>query len=188
MKTCIRPFLFITSFILLFSCGQKISHDKEVAYLTTFTTIMKGTTDTINIFWDQLVEAAESARQNQDLKLDSSYIDRLNKSYQKSTLILSSSIAKLSAVEEIDQEINLKEKTMTHLKNTKALQESALPHVINALSIGLDKLTEEQRESFKKFKEKGGELQAESAELEKLAHEFVDKHKITSEELAKYSL
>lgn len=188
MKTNIRPFIFIASLILLFSCGQKISHDKEVTYLTTFATVMNVTTDTVNVFWNQLVEAAMTARQNQDMKLDSSYIFQLNKSYEKSTATLSSAIAKITAVEELDYEINLKEKTMAHLKNTKLLQESSIPHVISALSIGLGKLTDEQRESFKKFKKTSGELQMESAVLEKLAHDFADKHKITPEELTKYGL
>ncbi|PKP22509.1 MAG: hypothetical protein CVU05_03665 [Bacteroidetes bacterium HGW-Bacteroidetes-21] len=188
MKTNNRVFLFIAGLILFSSCVQPVSHDKEVTYFITIATEMNNTTSIVNDFWHEAFEATKTAQQNQDMKLDSSYINTLNKSYQISTLALSNSIEKLSTVEEIDPSINLKERTLTHLKDIKRLQESALPVVIKLLGTGLGNLTDKERESFEEFKIKGGELQATSDELKKLAFDFQDQHKITGEELAKYGL
>ena len=183
-----KLFFFISSLVLLSSCEQTVSHEQEVNYFVTVKTEMQNTTTIVNNFWHQALEATKVAQQNQDMKLDSGYIDTLNKSYQVSTLALSKSIDKLSTVKEIDQNINLKERTLTHLKDTKTLQESALPEVIKVLSSGLGNLTDQERESFMKFQSNGRKLQAVSVELEKLSDDFQDKHHIKSEDLAKYGL
>ncbi len=180
--------LLITSLILFCSCGQPVSHDKEVGYYVAIATEMNNTTAMVNAFWHQTLEAATAAQQNQNMKLDSSYMDTLYKSYQISTLALSKSIDRLSLIPEIDQNINLKERTLAHLKDTRKLQESALPDVLKVLTTGLGNLTDTERESFKEFQSRGGELLAAAAELEKLFLDFQNEHQITSEDLGRYGL
>jgi len=188
MKTNYILLLFIAGCILFSSFGQTVNHDKEIEYYITLVTETKNTAIIINNFWHETVEAAIIALQNQDMKLDSSYINTLLKRYQITNLAIDTSIEKLSTLVEIDQSINLKERTITHLKDIKALQESALTNVIKGLSTGIETTTNEERESFMKFQLRVDELRTASADLEKLALDFRDKHKITYEELKKYGL
>jgi len=188
MKTNFRLFLFIAGIIFLASCGHPNSHDKELEFYKTVATEMKNSSKIVNDLMHVTSEAYKTAQQNQKKKLESDRIDTLIKSYQISTLALSKSIDKLSAVIEIDHSINLKERSLELLKNTKSLVDSSWPVIIKILSTGLGKPTDEEKELSDKFQLIIGELQIASGNFEKLALDYRDKHKITSDELMKYGL
>ncbi len=165
------------------SCDNKVDHEKAVSFYRTISAEMTIASKTVNDFWHQMTTAAEAAQNNPDKKIDSTYADSLYRTYESADLVLSKAIDNISKLEEADPELNLKEKTLTHLKDTKTIQESSLPDVIQILRDGLDKMTTEQRESFLNFQTKGGKMQKDAEILKLDAAIFMKKYGITQEEL-----
>ena len=185
MKIKNHLYLFIAGFILFSSCEQHLDHAKGLKYYTAVIAAMDSTTSQVNSCIHMVLHGAEIATQRPDRKLDSSNVIALKKSYEKASLTLNYGIRKLSDMEEIDNEIDLKGKILAHFKNTKTLMDSALPETIQILGNGIDNLTTQQKESIHQFKTRSIELQKESAELDNLFIDFKTKYQITDEELKK---
>lgn len=182
MKTKLFCSLLIC-IVIFTSCENKVDHEKAVSFYRTISAEMITASETVNGFWDQMTTAAEAAQNSPDKKIDSTYADSLYRLYESANLALTKAIDNISGLEEADPELNLKEETVLHLKETISIQESAIPDVIQILRNGLDKMTTVQRESFLDFQTKGGKLQKDAEILKLNAEIFMKKNGITDEEL-----
>ncbi len=185
MKTKQILLLFFSTILLLMSCGQKEKHQKAVLYFKTINSEMDSTTSTVNTFWNQLSLATENTQQSPDKRFDSLKLDTLNQAFLASTSALETSIAKLTALEEFDAELALKDKALSNLTQTNILNKTAIVEVLKALKTGLGQLTDSQRDAFKQFSETAAQLQTSQDDLQKRYDEFQSKYKITTEDYGK---
>lgn len=177
--------LFFSTLMLLMSCGQKEKHQKAVLYFKTITSEMDSTTSTVNTFWNQLSLATENAQQSPDKRLDSLKLDTLIQASLVAGTALITSINKLTALEEFDAELGLKDKALSNLTQTNTLNKTAIVEVLKALRTGLNQLTDSQRDAFKQFSETAAQLQTSQDDLQKRYDEFQSKYKITTEDYGK---
>jgi len=183
-----RILLLFISLIFISACEQKINHDEKVHYYASITTAVNQTTTSVNNCWNQTRTAARLAQQNQDLILDSTYIDTLNKSLQSSIITLSKSIYKISSISEVDQDLDFKNRVLDHLIDTKQLQERNFPVIFKLLANGPGTLSEDEMKTMERTESIAREIQAEELALKKLSVTFKSKHDITKEDLIKYGL
>ncbi|MBU0490074.1 MAG: hypothetical protein KKA07_18055 [Bacteroidetes bacterium] len=188
MKTNSMLFLIIASITLMVSCGKKISHEEKVKYYVTVVKELGEATIAVNEFWYETMNGMETAQRNADKKLDSATVVKLDQMFTLSTEALITAIDNLLKLAEVDEDINLKEKVLAYLNDTKKLQEASLPIIIRGLADGLDSMADQDRGTFVEFQSKGRELQKNSEDLEKLARTFLDKHNITKEDVVKEGL
>jgi hypothetical protein len=185
------PILYVLIFATSFSatsCGQTSSHQEDLNYYTTIALQMKDIVPKVQNFWERMKQGVLSAKQNQDQKLDKPTLDTLKGSLTKILTDLDSKIKKINSLNETDKNLNLKQTVAIYLEETKQLQQTAIPKVLELLENGLNKITDEQKEAVKQFSEKGQELQIKSTQIEDLSLEYQKKHNITSNELDKYGL
>jgi hypothetical protein len=161
-------FFYLLVFALSFSatsCGQTSSHQDDLNYYTTIALQMKDIVPKVQSFWQQMKQGVLSAKQNQDQKLDKPTLDTLKGSLTKILTDLETKIKKINSLNETDKNLNLKQTVATYLEETKQLQQTAIPKVLELLENGLDKITDVQKEAVKQFSAKGQELQIKSTQI-----------------------
>ena len=181
--------LFIATFLLsLTSCGQKASHQQAIDYITSIGTQMLDSKSKIETFWDEMKSGMLTARQSSNHQLDKPQVDTLQNHLDTIVADINSKIQKLKAISEVDKDLNLKDRTIAYLTEARQLQENAIPVILQLLTNGLDKITDEQRVALKNFMEEGGKMQQESIELQNAVLDYYKKYNITDEEINKNGL
>jgi hypothetical protein len=149
---------------------------------------MKDIAPKVQSFWGQMEQGMIAAKRNQDQKLDKVTLDSLKTSLSHLVTDLDAKINTVSAVSKTADNLNFKQAILSYLTETKQLQERAIPKIIELLELGLNKISDQQKEVLRLFDAKGQELQAKSTEIETLSLAYQKEYKITNDELKKYGL
>ena len=180
--------LFFALLVSLTSCGQKSSHEEDLKFYTTIGLQMKDVAPKVQIFWGQMKQGILTARENESHKLGKTSIDSLKMYLSKNIEELEKKIKIVNVLSETDNDLNFKKTIIDYLEQTKTLQETAMPKVLELLENGLDKINDQQKDAVKIFMTQGQELQIKSKEIEDLSLVYQKKHKITNKELDQYGL
>ena len=183
MKAYITKYLAITSLLFMISCGKKVSHDQALTYISTIWQNYSCTVDNFNEYSQKLSEAIATTKTNNERKLDEIVVDSLEKNYNTTIIILSSSIQKLKELDEIDTSINLKSNVLNLYQDAKYLLDSCSTQVIKSLSIGLDNVSDQDIEKIREFTSLIIKINFEQNNIDKLATDFQAKYHITDEEI-----
>lgn len=170
------------------SCGQTSSHQDDLNYYTTIALQIKDIVPEVQSFWQQMKQGVLSAKENQNQKLDKPTLDTLKGSLARILNDLDAKIKKINSLKETDKSLNYRQTVATYLEETKELQQTAIPKILELLENGLDKITDEQKEALKQFSAKAQQLQIQSTRIGDLSLEYQKKHNITNNELDKYGL
>jgi CRISPR/Cas system CSM-associated protein Csm2 small subunit len=180
--------LFVIFFLSLSSCGEKTSHEKEVSYFASIAIQLKDIVPKVHAFWKEMKQGVITATQNQDHKLDKFTLDSLKTKLAIVIKGLDQSINKINSLNETDSQLDLKHKVSFFLQETKEMQISVFSKVLKILETGIDKVTDQDKETLNQFKLNLQGYQNKSKEVEDLSLEFQKKHNINNKELVKYGL
>jgi len=183
MKKEITKFLLVISFLLFFSCGNKVNHDKALTFISTIWQNYSIATDSIETYTNKLKEAIEITKSNNDRKLDETSTDSLKKYYQSSIKTLALSIKKINELDEFDLNINMKSKMLNLFKDMKYLLDSCSTQIINSLNHGLDNISNQEIEKIKEFTSLNQNISIEQNDINKLGPIFQEKYHIKDDEL-----
>jgi hypothetical protein len=180
--------LFLAPAVFTTSCGHTSSHEEALTYYTTIALQMKDVVPKVQVFWGQMKQGIITAKRNQDQKLDKTTLDSLKTSLSHIVTDLDTKIKTVNAISKTADNLNFKQAILAYLTETKQLQETSIPKILELLEIGLDKISNQQKEALRQFATKGLELQAKSRKIEALSLAYQKEYKITNDELKKYGL
>lgn len=191
MRKRIIVLLAIVTLLTYLGCGQKttqkVTHEHEVKYYITMSTTQKNQIKA----WNKAIEAHNNAYNkstwNDEGTITGGRADSVQKIIKDLVATIDSSIKIISAMKEIDKDINLVERMTTYLAHSKKFWEVDMHQKIEYMrSPGLQKLSDIQEVEIESFDKDGDVARKEGDELKLYIEEFEEKHKITSDDLRSF--
>lgn len=170
------------------SVAQNITHQDNLIYYTTIATQIKDVTPAMQGLWGQVQQSVMTAGENKMHQLNKTSFDNLKNASLQNINELERKIRAINALHETDPDINLKELCINLLTDAKNIQQTAMPQILAVLEKGIDKINGQQTSALKGFLSKGQELQYKFRDIQTMFLFYQNKHKITGEELKRFSL
>lgn len=185
--------LGIVTLLTYLGCGQKttqkVTHEDEVKYYITMSTTQKNQIKA----WNKAIEAHNDSYNlstwNDEGTITGGRADSVQKIIKDLVATIDSSIKIISAMKEIDKDINLVERMTTYLVHSKKFWEVDMYQKMEYMrSPGLQKLSDIQEVEIESFDKDGDEARHEGDDLKFNIEDFGKKHKITSDDLRNFEL
>ncbi len=173
------------AFLIMSSCGgpKKLNHEDEVSYYVSVWKIFDHNLKGWNNLIDTYNDGYNLSTWNDEGKLQGGRVDTMSNVLNAYIASVDSSITKISAIKEIDKEINLAEYMNTYFDHVKKFCQGGLREAIESFRTGHNNLTDIQRMSAEASDKEQEAIHNEGNELRYKFQKYIDKHRITSEEL-----
>ena len=184
MKTL--ALLFILS-VFIFSCKSKPSrHELLTNYVAILIQISQANkkSNKLIVEINHVIDIASDPTKY----FDSTVVDSLRKQYQKVQDNLNLRLKSITAFIEVDTELNLKEKSILYLEDSKRVFHEMFPPLFEVLPKRFIGMTSDQRSVMKNFDRLGKNFQNKSLAFSHELLAYNRKYKFTIEELQQYGL